>query len=268
MSSLGVFLYVHDAVGNPSHPLLTTDLFTSVPKIQTFVNKVNRFLFFIWQRLYHHYYLLPRSTDIVRKHFGQSIPYLGDLEKNVSLIMMNVNPFLQPARPRVPMIIELDQMHIKPEKPLPVDLQAFLDASTEGVIYFSLGTNIKFSTLDTKFRDTINAALPELPYNVLFKLDAGFIDEAPQNVFVKNWLPQQDVLRHPNIKAFVTQGGLQSIEEGILNRVPLVGIPFFGDQHSNVRGIVKLGIGRYIDRSTMTKQDLIDAIMEVSSNDK
>lgn len=76
------------------------------------------------------------------------------------------------------------------------------------------------------------------------------------------------VSAHPNIKLFITQGGLQSLEEAIRNRVPLVGMPFYIDQPKNMNRMEKLGIGKVIDKSTLTKKSFKSIIIEVAENSK
>lgn len=52
--------------------------------------------------------------------------------------------------------INIGGAHIKPTKPLPVELQRFLDEAKDGVIYFSLGSVVKSSKLP---KDKIRAFL-------------------------------------------------------------------------------------------------------------
>lgn len=73
-------------------------------------------------------------------------------------------------------------------------------------------------------------------------------------------------LGHPNVKVFVTQGGLQSIEEAITRGVPMVGLPFLGDQPKNVKKLNKWGIGKSLNPMEMTPDMLKAAIMEVATN--
>ena len=43
---------------------------------------------------------------------------------------------------------------------------------------------------------------------ILWKWDEDNIADLPKNVMIKKWVPQQDILAHPNLKLFVTHGGL------------------------------------------------------------
>ncbi|KAJ8959684.1 hypothetical protein NQ318_021875 [Aromia moschata] len=72
---------------------------------------------------------------------------------------------------------------------------------------------------------------------------------------------------HSNIKLFVTQGGLQSMEEGIYRGVPFVVIPFFGDQEQNARLMESKGIAKIVQRKpSVNKDELKNAILEVIKN--
>lgn len=73
---------------------------------------------------------------------------------------------------------------------------------------------------------------------------------------------------HPNVKVFITQGGLQSAEEAIVKGVPVVGIPFIADQPRNVAAMVQHGLGVKVDAETLTRDVLKNAILEVAGNDK
>lgn len=61
----------------------------------------------------------------------------------------------------------------------------------------------------------------------------------------------------------MTQGGLQSIEEAIVNEIPMVGMPFIGDQAMNVEKIAKAGIGLAVDPNTVTVEGLTEAVYEI-----
>lgn len=73
-------------------------------------------------------------------------------------------------------------------------------------------------------------------------------------------------IAHPNLRLFITHGGLHSIEETVINAIPIVGVPFFADQHLNMKIAEKKGYGKLVDFFEMTEESFENAIKEVLSN--
>ena len=75
----------------------------------------------------------------------------------------------------------------------------------------------------------------------------GFQGKNDNNIGkIVNWAPQQKVLAHPSIACFVTHCGWNSTTEGLINGVPFLCWPYFGDQVPNKRYICdiwKVGLG-------------------------
>lgn len=69
-----------------------------------------------------------------------------------------------------------------------------MENSTNGVIYFSLGTNVKSSSVTTNMRKIFMDTFRELPYNILWKFDETDLNDMPSNVKIMKWVPQQDIL--------------------------------------------------------------------------
>ena len=80
---------------------------------------------------------------------------------------------------------------------------------------------------------------------------------------IQKWLPQADLLAHPKIKLFITQGGQQSMEETIDRAVPTIAIPFLGDQTGNAKRMEQKKIGKYLDLKSLTGEKLKATIQEV-----
>jgi len=176
------------------------------------------------------------------------------------------NIVMNSIRPMPPNIVQIDFMHVEDPKPLPKDLEKILNNSTQGVVYFSLGSNVKSSNLPLHTRRAIIEALSSLPYTVLWKWESDEVPGTGDNVVTRKWFPQQDVLAHANIKVFVTQGGLQSSEEAIARAVPLVGLPAIADQEDNVSKLVRLGVAKQLSINDFTSESLREAIIEVAEN--
>ena len=59
---------------------------------------------------------------------------------------------------------------------------------------------------------------------------------------------------HPNVVLFITHGGLFSITEATYHGVPILGLPVFGDQESNMLYAVSDGIGESIEWDELTEE--------------
>lgn len=117
----------------------------------------------------------------------------------------------------------------KETKPLTDEYKSFIESAEHGVVYFSLGGNLKPSKMSKEKKQAILGALSKLKQKVIWKWDET-IDVDQTKFMVRKWLPQDDILAHKNVKLFITHGGLLSCTESILRGTPVVGIPIFGDQ--------------------------------------
>ncbi|KAJ4429923.1 hypothetical protein ANN_22127 [Periplaneta americana] len=256
-----------DSLANPSNPAYTTDLNISSSDRATFWERLTRFLYSLWFRYIWFMILLPAQDKIAREHFGRDMPNIEDLNKNVSLVLVNHVNTIAYVRPYVPAIVEIGGIHLREPQPLNSDLQNFLDGAPEGVIYFNLGTNIKSDTLAADVRKMFLDVFSDLPqFRVLWKWDTDELPGQPSNVKVAKWFPQQDLLNHPSIKVFIYHGGLESTLEAIRASVPLICIPFFGDQYLNVRKIAEEGAGVALDLDKLSTHTIIAAIRNTIYN--
>lgn len=75
------------------------------------------------------------------------------------------------------------------------DLQSYLDDAKDGVVYFSLGTNIPSSMLRKEIIDALIEGFKKLsPVKVLWKYEKDDLPGKPDNVKISKWLPQNDIL--------------------------------------------------------------------------
>ncbi|KAJ8923417.1 hypothetical protein NQ315_001975 [Exocentrus adspersus] len=268
VSSLDVFSKTHSDFGNAVHPVLYPDLGTYWHMPLTFSERVESTIYSLYSSLYMDYIMYPTKREILRKFFNTTIT-IKELINNVDMLFLTVNPIVQGVRAVGPTTVNIPGVRPMPNEPLPKDLQDYLDSATNGFVYFSLGSNVKSKDLQVESRNAIIEALGELPYKVLWKFEADedTLSNKPSNVKLIKWAPQIGVLGHSNIKTFVTQGGLQSMEEAIHKEVPCVVIPFFGDQMQNARRMRGKGIAVTVGRHPfINKEELKIAILEVINN--
>ena len=100
------------------------------------------------------------------------------------------------------------------------------------------------------------------------KWESDVLPGKPDNVLISKWLPQNDVLAHPNVKAFISHCGYGGVIEAKSNGVPIVGIPFVGDQNGNAAKIVEEGWASKVKFADLTEESLTNALKEILSNPK
>jgi MGT family glycosyltransferase len=134
------------------------------------------------------------------------------------------------------------------------------------LIYISLGTishqNDKFYLQCIEsFKDSEN-------YQVLMSVgnttDMKIFKEIPSNFSIFNYVVQAEVLKQTDI--FITHGGLNSVQEGILNHVFLIVIPVAYDAFENAKMIEKFEAGISLDFKSLNVDVLRNAVNTIESN--
>ncbi|XP_043968434.1 UDP-glucuronosyltransferase 2A2-like isoform X2 [Gambusia affinis] len=157
-------------------------------------------------------------------------------------------------------------IHCKPAKPLPKEMEKFVQSSGDaGIVVFSLGSMLK--NLTTEKANIIASALAQIPQKVLWRYRGKIPDTLGTNTKLYDWMPQNDLLGHPKTRAFITHGGANGIYEAIYHGVPMVGIPTFADQPDNMLHLEAKGAAVVVNLNFMTTEALRDAINTVI-NDK
>ncbi|CAG9568600.1 unnamed protein product [Danaus chrysippus] len=239
-------------------------------------NKIYNLNFFEKIReIYRHYsneyaeYLNDLDNDILLKErFGPQTPTINELSENIHMLFLNVHTIWADHKPSTPNIVYMGGIHQVPPKDLPKDLETYLNSSKHGVIYVSFGTNALSYMIPSDKIENVVKVLSKLPYDVLWKWDRDELPGKTDNIRLSKWFPQSDLLRHPNIKLFITQAGLQSTDEAITGGVPLVAIPMFGDQWYNAEKYEKFGIGIQLDITSFTEEELHNAVITVINDER
>uniref|UniRef100_A0A1B6E1B5 UDP-glucuronosyltransferase n=1 Tax=Clastoptera arizonana TaxID=38151 RepID=A0A1B6E1B5_9HEMI len=267
LSSCPVVPWGTQRFGIPDNPAYIPYAFSSKIDLTSFTNRLwNFYSNFILKTVYEQYYL-NKISNTAKKYFGSDMTSLEELTKKTSLLLVNSHPSLKEARPLPPQVIEIGGLHVKPAKPLPKDIEDFINASEHGVVLFSFGSIVQSSTMSESTRRAFCDVFSQLPQRVLWKWEEDEMPEKPENVKIVKWLPQRDVLGHPNIKLFISHGGLLGTIEAVHNAVPILGIPFFGDQMQNIAYLAQIGVAIQLDFVNITKESVSYAVKTLL-NDK
>ncbi|XP_015184366.1 PREDICTED: UDP-glucuronosyltransferase 1-8 [Polistes dominula] len=262
--SVGNLPYVMDSIGNPDDPMLNPDMAYPFTNRMSMDERIWNILYTSWTRFYYRYWHLPRAQQIADKLVPDTPLY--DIDRNFSLIILGNNHVLGYPKPLLPNVIEVHSLQINEQtQSLSKDIREFLDGAVNGAIYFSLGSNLQTHQLPSDPLKALCNALGSLKQRVLWK-DVGDMAIQSSNIKFVKWVPQQAVLAHPKVMAYMMQGGLQSLQEAVHHSVPLIAMPFFGDQLFNARKILDAGIGLTLNVDTMTEELIVRTITEVVQN--
>ncbi|XP_049961399.1 UDP-glycosyltransferase UGT5-like [Schistocerca serialis cubense] len=252
-----------DRFGLPENPSYLPHMFLQSSDHMSFFERLRNTWYVTYSKLFFYEYINKPTNTVVRKYFGDSLPSLEEIAENTSMLFVNSNPTLNPPRPFVPAVVEVGGIHIKPAQKLPKDIQEFMDGADHGVIFFTFGSTVTAKDLSEEKRKAIVESFAELPQRVLWKWEDDELPGKPPNVMGRKWLPQYDILSHPKMRLYISHGGLMGTIEAIYNGVPMIGIPLFGDQPSNVMMCVRRGVGRLLRFHEISKQSLLQNIREV-----
>jgi len=116
--------------------------------------------------------------------------------------------------------------------------------------------------------DALLKSFAKLKQRVVMKWETDTLAGKPENVLISKWLPQDDVLAHPNVKLFISHCGMGGLVESKYHGVPILGLPLFGDQPTNADNIVSEGWGLKLDITEITESSLTTTINGLLSNPK
>ncbi|KAF2882089.1 hypothetical protein ILUMI_24092 [Ignelater luminosus] len=254
-----------DRIGNPDNPSYIPNYLVPYLSKMSLSERLINTVILLAAKLSYNWVSHPQSTAIARKFFGPDLPDLQDLVQNTSLILVNSHFSINTARPAVPNFIEVGGLHIDPPKALPKHLQEAIDidkSQYKGVIYLSTGSMVLTETFPSYKLQAFFDAFKELPYKVLWKADREKMPKdvnIPSNIHFEPWLPQVDILCHPNVKLFVSHGGLMGTQEAIYCGIPRLGIPLFADQLLNLKASEAMGLAISVDYNEITKENVLNA---------
>ncbi|KAH8406699.1 hypothetical protein KR222_003784, partial [Zaprionus bogoriensis] len=203
----------------------------------------------------------PAMERQYAKYFPNAKKTLDEVKDSFSLMLLGQHFTLSYPRPYLPNMIEVGGWHISEKnKPLPEDIKSFIESSPEGVVYFSLGSNVKSKDLPLETRETLLKVFGRLKQRVLWKFEDDKLPNKPDNVLISKWFPQPDILAHPNVKLFISHGGLLSTIESVYYGKPVLGLPVFYDQFLNVKRATHMGYGLSLDLQNLKQPELEQTI--------
>ena len=198
--------------------------------------------------------------------FAPGLPHITNeqLRAKTALYLLDTDELIDYHFPTYPNVKYVGGVATRPAIPLKGDIKIFLDSALDGAVLVSFGTSVQSFPNDFVIKlFGVFQKHPKLKFVFRFRNET----KIDQNVMLSPWLPQNDVLAHPNIKLFISHCGNNGQYEALYHGVPILGLPVFGDQIYNAARIQAKGFGIFLNVRDFTINDLDAAISELLSND-
>ncbi|XP_055016898.1 UDP-glucuronosyltransferase 2A3-like [Boleophthalmus pectinirostris] len=249
----------HDAIA-PT-PLSYVLLPIGVTDRMNFLQRLQNMLIFFFMHLQIWYVIDPNYKPFVHKHFGPEVHYM-ELFQSADIWLMRNDFTFEFPRPTMPNVVYMSGFQCKEPKALSPELEAFVQSAGEhGVIIMTLGTLV--AELPHDISEEVAAAFAQLPQKIIWRHKGRRPSTVGNNTLLVDWLPQTDLLAHPQTRLFVAHGGTNGLQEAIHHGVPLVGLPLMFDQHDNFFRMQVRGVAKVLDISTVNREVFLEALKEV-----
>ncbi|CAG9809899.1 unnamed protein product [Chironomus riparius] len=262
------YIWSDNMLGNDSPSSYVPHSFLYYSDQMSFTQRLWNSVFTIIDKLNYNVVALNFQKYLYNKYFPNARRSFDEMYKNASLIFINNHVSASFVRPHMPNQIEIGGIHVKPAKTLPIEFQRFLNEAADGVIIFSMGSFLDGTDWKIEQREAFIKTFGKLKQKVLWRYSNETLPENPGNIKIGTWFPQRDMMAHPNVKLFITHGGLLGTTEAIVEGVPILGIPIFGDQKMNMAKTIARGYGLQILVPEITEENLSNKINELLNNPK
>ena len=258
--SVGSVLVAWDA-RVPSNPAVTPSKLVAYSDRMTFTQRFVNLAFHLFMSTYRVY---DGNTTLLER-FAPGFDSWLDLQQQTSVLYIVTRDYiLEWPEAQMPNVIHIPGVTTHPAGELPRQLKDAMDAATRGAIVVSFGSIT--GQFPAEIIDKFLAAFSQLDQTVFFKYGGGNAEmpsDVPSNVHLLPWLPQNDLVGHPNTVLFITHCGNNGQYESLYHGVPMIGFPLFGDQSHNAHRVEVHGYGIKMDIRTFTADELVNNIHRV-----
>ncbi|KAG7462597.1 hypothetical protein MATL_G00186450 [Megalops atlanticus] len=274
--ALAHFITAPSAVVSPGHwypsEIGAPSPVSWVPEFESGTTDRPGFLQRLWNALVYvrgqvdlHWGIFPELEAVMARHAGNNgssqLKSMSDLITQTGFFLLNLDISLDFPRPSLPNVEFMGGILTRPARTLPQEWRSWVEGAKAGVALASFGTGVL--KLPRPLAEKMASAFSRLPQRVIWSYNGKTPTSLGNNTRIKNWVPQNDFLGHPNVLVFVSDCSLNGVYEAIFHGVPMVCIPVFGDQHDVATRVQAKGFGIYLDFAALTEDSLLSAIRTI-----
>ncbi|MEQ2288364.1 hypothetical protein AMECASPLE_021910 [Ameca splendens] len=249
------------AAGCPSPPSFVPRFFTRYTDRMNFKERVINTLVASLEPLLCR--LLYWQFDQMAYEFLEEKVGVAEIFSEADIWLLRIDFTLEFPRPLMPNMVLVGGINCKVRNPLPEDLASWISGE-HGFVVFTLGSMI--SDLPEDIAATFLDAFRQIPQKVIWRYTGKLPSRIPDNVKMMKWVPQNDLLAHPGVRAFITHAGSHGIFEGLCHAVPMLMVPLNAEQPDNAQKIASRGAGLVLDITSITSESLLQGLNELINN--
>ncbi|XP_064609213.1 UDP-glucuronosyltransferase 2B10-like [Liolophura sinensis] len=185
-----------------------------------------------------------------------------DLLFGAQIYLENDDAILGYSHPRPPNSILIGGIMTKPARPLPADVEQFLNKAEGGAILIAFGGS-SYSHFPDELEEIFNKAISEVNMPIIWKHN---VNKTEGSMMKKTWLPVNDILAHPNTRMLVYHCGKNAIYEALYHGVPVLCLPVMYDHVQIGARVARRGVGKTLELNSLTSDKLRDAMIEIIHN--
>ncbi|PIC33527.1 hypothetical protein B9Z55_013475 [Caenorhabditis nigoni] len=237
--------------------------------------------------------MLQRFVNVIQYMCGSYFfAYVGDVEAamakeinptwrtwretvpEASFILTNQIPLLDFPAPTFDKIVPVGGLSVITDKKamkLPEKWDRILSLRKNNV-FISFGSNARSLDMPLEYKNSLLQVIRNMPdTSFIWKYEdlTDKFTEGIENVYLGDWLPQNELLADPRLNVFITHGGLGSVTELSMMGTPAVMIPLFADQSRNAQMLKRHGGAAVLTKTDLANTKLVqDTIQDVLTNPK
>ncbi|XP_055839620.1 UDP-glycosyltransferase UGT5 [Episyrphus balteatus] len=207
-----------------------------------------------------------KDNAMIKKYLNLDVDVREIAKTMTSLVFVNQHYSLSGNRPLSAQVKEIGGVHIPTGNKLPSipkDIDDFLNASNETVLFISFGSMLRGSTISKDKFESIVSAVKKLNLRVIWRWDSEKAPFTSSRFIFPKWAPQFSLLCDPRVNIFWGHGGMLGTTEAVHCGKPLIVTPFYGDQFLNGKATENRKVGIVLNYETISEERVLEVLREI-----
>ncbi|KAH7721762.1 Protein UGT-59 [Aphelenchoides avenae] len=253
-----------------------SELFSSLNDRMSLLQRVENVLLAAVTEATHVLLHTAEETKLYRRTFRtsgifESIRSLMEIGTEADGIISNTSPVLDFSAPISSEVTSVAGITVeRREARLSPAWRSITDNATDGFWLVTFGAIAKTSEMPAIMKLSLLRAFekfPQMTFIVKYEDLEETISQVRHNVYYTKWLPQIDLISHPNYFGIITHAGWSSVLESVVHARPMILMPLFADHFKNARVIESKKLGVYVDKMSVTLNTFTDAIARIVTDE-